>query len=396
LTTTFNSYDSLGQPTEIVEGGEGTPRTTKLTYDAAGRQTTKKIEGGGAEVHKTETLYSSTLGLPTVQQLVCESGCTGFDSQATTTTYDELGRAKTYEDADGNKSETTYDIDGRPVKVSDGKGSQTLTYDPASGLATKLEDSGAGTFTAKYDADGNLVERTFPDGLTATTTYNEVDEPTKLAYTKPGSTWYEETLERSVFGRILTNNGTLVDDSYSYDKDGRLREARETPTEGPCITREYSYDADSNRLTRTERKPIMGNECVFSGGTPQEYHYDAADRLTASGLTYDPMGRITKLPAEYAGGHALETSYYSTNMVATQKQNGITNSYELDATGRQRARLQGGGGLEGVEVFHYDGAGDAPAWTERGTTWARDVAGIGGELVAVQESGPGTESKISV
>jgi RHS repeat-associated protein len=82
-------------------------------------------------------------------------------------------------------------------------------------------------------------------------------------------------------------------------------------------------------------------------------------------------------------------------MVATQAQNGITNSYELDATGRQRARVQGGGGLEGTEVLHYDGASDSPAWTERGTTWTRDIAGIGGELAAIQESAGGVTFQLT-
>jgi RHS repeat-associated protein len=73
-------------------------------------------------------------------------------------------------------------------------------------------------------------------------------------------------------------------------------------------------------------------------------------------------------------------------MVATQSQNGITNTFTLDASLRQRSRLQAGG-LEGTEVFHYDGPSDSPAWTERGQTWTRSITGIGGELAAVQESG---------
>jgi RHS repeat-associated protein len=133
------------------------------------------------------------------------------------------------------------------------------------------------------------------------------------------------------------------------------------------------------------RAPGIGGACMTSGGTEQKYTYDEADRLINP--TYDEWGRITKLPAEFAGGKELTTSYYGSDMVATQAQGGITNSYELDAAGRQRARLQGGGGLEGTEIFHYDGPGDSPAWTARGETWTRNIAGIGGELAAVQESG---------
>jgi RHS repeat-associated protein len=61
----------------------------------------------------------------------------------------------------------------------------------------------------------------------------------------------------------------------------------------------------------------------------------------------------------------------------------------------QRARLQGGGGLEGTEVFHYDGPGDSVAWTERGTSWTRNIAGLGGELAAVQESGTGVTLQLT-
>ncbi|MGN6585942.1 MAG: RHS repeat domain-containing protein, partial [Solirubrobacterales bacterium] len=392
----FLSYNHWGEPLvvrEKIPNGEAT-RTTRLTYDAAGRQKTKQIEGGGAAIPKVETLYSSTLGMPTSEKFLCNEAheiCTGFDNQATTTTYDALGRVSSYEDADGNKATTTYDSLGRPVTTSDGKGSETLRYDSVSGLPTELEDSAAGKFTATYDADGNLVKRGLPDGLTAETTYNEAGEPVHLTYTKQSfcgasCTWLDFGLERSINGQILKESGSLGTDAYGYDKAGRLISAQETPQGGSCTTRAYAYDADSNRKSLTTRSPGIGGACAESGGTTKSYSYDSADRLLAEGLTYDSFGRITKLPGSLAGGKELVTSYFSNDMVATQSQNGITNSFELDASLRQRSRLQAGG-LEGLEVFHYDGPGDSPAWTQRGTAWARTIVGIGGELCAVQESG---------
>ena len=106
--------------------------------------------------------------------------------------------------------------------VVDPKGTQTYHYNETSGLLTSLEDSGAGTFTATYDADGNLVERGLPNGLTARTTYNAADEPISLGYTKTSScgescTWYTEALERSVYGQILADGNSLVSNSYKYD-----------------------------------------------------------------------------------------------------------------------------------------------------------------------------------
>ncbi len=396
----FKAYNALGQPTEVVEkpgGKTENVRKTITTYDAAGRPLTKKIEGGGIAVPKTESVYSETTGAPTTQRFKCETSCTGFDDQATTTTYDALGRVKKYEDADGNKAETTYDLDGRTVAIVDGKGAQTMSYDPTSGLLVKLEDSAAGTFTAAYDADGNLTERTLPDGLTAKTTYNEAGERVHLTYTKASScgtscTWYDEGIERSIYGQDLSQTGTLASQLYAYDKAGRLTSAAETPKGGSCTTRSYGFDADSNRKSMITRSPGVGGACSWSGGTTQNYKYDAADRL--EGPTYDSWGRITSLPAEFAGGKALTTSYFSTDMVAEQTQNGVTNTFQLDGSLRQRQRVQAGG-LEGVEVFHYDAPADSPAWTQLGSVWTRSIIGIGGELCGVQESSSGTTLRLT-
>jgi RHS repeat-associated protein len=81
-------------------------------------------------------------------------------------------------------------------------------------------------------------------------------------------------------------------------------------------------------------------------------------------------------------------------MVAKQTQNGVSNTFQLDSTGRQRQREQLGG-VAGVEVFHYDGPGDSPSWTALGSTWSRNIVGIGGELAAVQESSGTTTFKLT-
>jgi len=284
-----------------------------------------------------------------------------------------------YEDADGAVTETTYDAYGRPVTIKDPRGTETMHYDEASGALTSMEVSGVGTFTATYDADGDLIERGLPNGLTAKTTYNQADEPTGLAYTKSSScgescTWYEESLERSAEGEILADSGTLVANRYKYDHAGPVDLSHGTPTGGECTSRAYTFDADSNRLTKTTRTGV-GGACATSGGTTQSYDYDEADRLI--GPTYDAWGRITNLPEVFAGGKELKTSYFANNMVATQSQGGTTNTFQLDATGRQRQREQEGG-VAGVEVFHYDGR----AIRRPGRPWARPGPGTSPESAA--------------
>lgn len=111
-------------------------------------------------------------------------------------------------------------------------------------------------------------------------------------------------------------------------------------------------------------------------------------------VTYDSFGRITKLPAKFAGGSALETTYYYNGMVASQTQGGLTNTYALDAAGRPRQVTQTGT-KTGTEIFHYAMASDSTAWTERGSSWSRNIPGIGGGLAAVQESSGTTSLQLT-
>ena len=396
LVKKYKSYSPLSQPIEVIEspGGKeeaGKTRKTITTYDSAGRPTSSKQVGGGAGLSPIATVYSTGTGLPVETKFTCETSCEGFDSQATVIAYDKLGRPVKYTDADGSTSETTYDLLGRPSKVYDGKGTQTFGYDSTSGLLTTLEDSAVGTFTAAYDADGNMVERGLPNGLVAKTTYDEVGAPAKLSYTKLSCTekctWLEESDERSIYGQILSQTSLSSSQQYSYDKAGRLTLTKDTPQGGGCTTRQYFFDADSNRTKLTTRVPGVGGACdTSSTGTSQEYKYDAADRLVGpETVTYDSFGRITKLPAKFAGGSTLETTFYSNEMVASQSQGGLTNTYQLDAAGRPRQVVQTGT-KTGTEVFHYAMASDSTAWTERSGTWTRSIGGIGGELAAIQPS----------
>lgn len=314
-----------------------------------------------------------------------------FDNQATLTTYDRLGRPVAYRDADGNVSKTSYDLLGRPSSVSDGKGTQAFDYDETSGLLVAMEDSAAGVFTATYDADGNLVEQGLPNGVIASSTYDETDEPSRLSYMKTGCsekcTWLDEKVERTIRGQIVSRTNLTSSQQYAYDKVGRLTLVKDTTLGSGCTTRQYFFDKDSNRTKLTTRAPGVGGVCdTSSEGTSQTYSYDAADRLIGEGMAYDSFGRITSLPGKYAGGSALTSSFYSNEIPAKQSQEGLTNEYELDAGGRMREQVQSGTS-SGSEVLHYADGADAPAWTAKGSAWTRYIDGIDGSLAAVQQSG---------
>jgi RHS repeat-associated protein len=398
LETRYESYSALDQPTRVIDspGGAGSPtRTTTITYDTAGRKLRTEQTGGGTAIPPAETVYSSTTGMPEVQRFVCEApqNCAGFDSQAVTTTYDTLGRVVSYEDADGNVSQAEYDLLGRPVVATDGKGTQTMTYDADSGALVQMTDSAAGTFTAAYDADGNIVAQGLPNGLVAQTTYDEAGAPVHLSYNKVtgcsvNCTWLEFDVEESIHGQWLRQTSNLSAQEYAYDMAGRLTLVKDIPQGGGCTTRSYSFDANSNRTSLITRAPGTGGACdTRSAGTTQNYSYDTADRLVGASITYDNWGRITSLPSAYSGGGVLNTSYYSNDLVHSQTQDGITNTYSLDAALRQRQRTQTGGSNPGTEVYHYAGGSDSPAWIDRGSSWSRNIVGISG--LAIQDSANG-------
>jgi RHS repeat-associated protein len=391
----FTGYSTLDAPTETQEKTDGKlKRTTTIEYDSAGRPLRTHVSGEGAAIPPVETTYDEETGAPVSQHFVCEEEeCGEFDIQETRTEYDTLGRPIAYEDADGNESGLAYDLMGRPVLASDGKGLQEISYDEDTGLATKLTDSAAGTFEATYDADGQMTEQLLPNGLAQKVDYDETGTAVGLSYEKQtycssSCTWLEFSRQYSVAGQLLRETSTFGTREYSYDKAGRLTLAKDTPTGEGCTTRAYAFDKNTNRTSLTTRGPKEGGGCdTESKGEVQAYAYDSADRLIGEGVEYDDLGRITELPGEYAGGGTLTTSYFVNDLTRSQSQDGITNTYELDASLRQRERVREGGAKEGIEIYHYAGGSDSPAWIDEGESkWTRNIAALGGSLGAIQTS----------
>jgi RHS repeat-associated protein len=304
--TWFTKYSTLDQLEESYEEiNTGIVRKTTVTYDAAGRPVTNRLTGNGTEVPAIQTAYNEKNGQPESQYFLCEGKCT--DIQEAKTTFDTLGRPIEYLDADGNKSGAAYDVMGRPVIVSDGKGTQQFTYDEESGFATEMTDSAAGTFKATYNADGQMTEQLLPNGLAQKVAYDPEGTALSLEYFKKTScssacTWLSFNRKDSIHGQVLTEEGTLGTDSYTYDKAGRLTQTKETPTGGDCTTRSYAFDKESNRTSKSTYGPKAGGGCgTESEVAKQTYAYDSADRLISDGVEYDNLGRITTLPARFAG-----------------------------------------------------------------------------------------------
>lgn len=389
--TWYTEYSSLDQPSKIEEKTNGvTKRTTTFEYDSAGRPVVTRMTGEGTSVPAIETTYNEETGAAESQQFVCESSCASFDQQQTRTEFDSLGRPIRYFDADGGESAVAYDLLGRPILTTDDKGYQAVAYDADSGVATEMTDSAAGTFKATYSPNKQMTEQVLPNGLSQKVEYDSSGAPVRLEYTKQagcseGCTWLQFHRENSIAGQVLRETSTFGTHEYGYDAAGRLTLAKETPTGEGCTTRAYTFDKDTNRLSKTTRTPKAGGACdTESAGAKQSYEYDTADRLIGEGVEYDSLGRITSLPATYSGGGKLTTTYFVNDLTRSQTQDGITNTYDLDASLRERQRTRTGGA---TSVYHYAVPGsDAPSWTQEGSAWTRSIAALGGSLGALQRS----------
>lgn len=398
-TTTYNMWDEPETTTETFEATGSFPATTrtkKLTYDEAGRvlSTEETSTSGDATLPRVTDKYSTTTG-----QLTELSSTVGEETKRITSDFNTLGQLAEYTDAEGGKTTYSYDEDGRVSEVVAAKGTeaeskQIYAYDSTTGLLTKLQDSGAHTFTAGYDVEGNMTSESYPNGMTATYTRNAAGEATGIVYEKTvdcaskcPETWFSDSAVPSIHGEMLRQTSTLAKENYVYDKAGRLLETEErlTGKEG-CSSRLYAYDEESNRTSQTTRE--SGTEtCATEGGTVQDHTYDGANRLIDTGVTYEALGNVTSLPAVDAGGSTLESSYYADGQVAKQTQSEETHEYTLDPADRV-LKTKSSGKTSATVISHYAGSGETPLWTTEGTgKWTRDIPGIDGSLAAVETNG---------
>ncbi|HXB66097.1 MAG TPA: DUF6531 domain-containing protein [Solirubrobacteraceae bacterium] len=412
-TTTYNIWD---QPETIEEtfggkAGEKT-RTRKNVYETDSTGVNERL--ASSEVTSNVSTEKTDKALPKVtNEYNTTTGA--LEKQATTTgqtitsKYNTLGQIESYTDASGNVATFKYagpENDSLLEEVTDGsdqgKSYQRYHYSSTTKQLSELQDSGAGSFTASYDTEGKLTSEVYPNGMCANYTYNSVGEASSLEYVKSSNcteksagVWYSETKASSARGETMSRTSTLASEEYTYDTLARLTEVHETPTGEYCKTRIYAYDEESNRTSLTTREPNSKKECATEGGTVEKHTYDEANRLTDTGITYDPLGNITNLPAADAEGHTLESTFYVDNAVATQTQNGVTNDYYPDPDGRTLETITGSKKL----TTHYDGAGEAIAWSSEGSgeteKWTRDIPGIDGTLTATQE-GEGKTSDTAV
>ncbi|GAB7045295.1 hypothetical protein JCM9534A_04210 [Catenuloplanes indicus JCM 9534] len=383
----ITGYTRFGDEAAVTETAAGVTRTTTITFDAADREySTLVTSDAGAALPAVVTGYDPATGRAV-------TSTAGTDT--ITREYDALGRLVAYTDADGARTSTELDRYDNEVRVVDPTGTTTYEYDRAvdpRGLLTGLTDSNAGSFTARYSPDGQLVTVTYPGGITRTDRLDANLQPAGRTYTRTADglvIWSESVVDNSA-GQWTRHQYTGGESAYAYDGFGRLVTARhDSAVTGGCLTRTYAYDDRTNRTRSTAYAPGADGGCATSTAESESvYTHDTADRITNAGFRYDALGRTVGLP------DGMTIDYYANDLVRGQQLDDARQTWTLDPAHRLRAaRTETLAGTTWTETAttlqHYADDSDEPRWTiEDGTgAWTRYVSGPDGDLGASVTSG---------
>ncbi len=275
--TTTAAYDSRGDPVSVTD-----PRgnVTTATYDDARRQiaaTAPPPQPGLTVLAVTTT----TTYDPDNRPIQVEQSANGSVLRTTSTTYTASGKAATATDANGYVSRYTYDLVDRLATATDGMGRTSQftytslgqpfrTFNPAISASALL--------TQAWTADGQRASLADANGNTTTFAYDGFDRLATTTY--PDLTTEAYTYDTD--SNVLTRKTRVVPAqiiSFSYDGLNRL--ITKTPPTGPVVS--YTYDlAGRMRSASDTSSPIPS--AVSPTGSPIAYTtnfvYDALNRPT--------------------------------------------------------------------------------------------------------------------
>ncbi|MEV6610371.1 RHS repeat-associated core domain-containing protein [Kutzneria sp. NPDC051319] len=342
-STTRIQYDSAGRQTAAISLRDNTELARSTVRNDGDRTTTIPPAGGTAE-----TVINNARGQMARRIQFHDPAHTDPGDAADTTSY-------------------TYTPSGQLASVVDstGKNSWTYTYD-ARGEKVATTDPDGGTTKAVYDAAGQVLSTTDGRGRTIAFKYDVLGRPTGefegSTAGQPLSSYSYDTLLKGLptrTTRFVNGQPYAATDVSGYDNANRPTGTKVTIVGEAGLAGTYSfpvtYDSNTGKVATTSSPGV--------GGLPEEtiYHgYDAYNNPTTtlaastggvttslvSETTYDPFGKVLR------ENFAAATD---PNQVST------TNTYD-DSTGRQASTLSVRATTSAPQIvnrtFGYDAAGN--------------------------------------
>jgi RHS repeat-associated protein len=376
------SYDAMGRQvsqTPPVNTSATALVMREWSYQPGGRlgSIVDRVAGGGTVQRHTDFSHDS-LGRVTGETVYLGSGTSNPELTWITTWNDDGTRASRDfdgDDADPQQADDAWDFSyddlGRPNEVK--QGSTTITdyaWNPSGTLASRADlgisgttvfeydwagrqiavtaptTFGGGSITFGYGLDGLLASRSTPNGVTATLAYDAAKRPLEVDFSGDTlSRGYDRDGNVTAEGRSLTGvagdagSGTAT---YTYDGLGRV-----TEMDGLARDDTFSYDRNSNRLTKTE------------GSTTTTYTYDRSDQLigqtigsTFTAFAYNAYGDMTS-SADAFDDSTAHTYDAGGRLVSLTPPGEAESEFAYDALGRVSSRETGSATL----AYRYLGTG---------------------------------------
>jgi RHS repeat-associated protein len=167
-----------------------------------------------------------------------------------------------------------YDPLGRPVEIVDGLGNRTLLAFDKLGRRTSINDPDFGTWTYKYDDDGNIIQQTDAKSQNMYLMYDSVNRIVQKDFGKKKRLGhgdivysYDRTSPYGI-GRLSTVKGATFAKTFSYDSQGRVTKVTRV-INGVRYDTETQYDAlgrpisirypDTSRIVYEYDGPYISN-----------------------------------------------------------------------------------------------------------------------------------------
>ena len=416
-------YDRRGFQSRTVEDSGGLNRTQVTRYDAFGR-VIETVDPNG----KIRNFEFDRLGrqLASVDPLNARRASTydafgrvltETDAQLRTTTYtyndaqrsmrmqtaegvvvttwrSAHGQVQSVVDGNGNSTEYHYNADGqltqtltpesqelqrfdragRLYEQEDGNGTVTrLEYDAANRVLRRIVDPDGLNLTTQYtyDAFGQQLTTTDPQGVTTTSTFDRAGQlKTRTVDSATGGLRLTTSYEYDALGRTVSvTDPTGLETRHVYDDLHRLATTRVDPT-GLDLTTHYSYDLNGNVVGVTRADGELTRQ-VYDDNNLLRFVIDPMGLTTVH--AYDGEGRLarttqlakavnlTGLPSQPSLAAVESRLVYSAGEDAVEAR-------VYDADGRLRFTVDGS--LSVVER-RYDGAGNVVeqiAYSRKATT----------------------------
>jgi YD repeat-containing protein len=299
-----------------------------------------------------------------------DNGWRNVNSQDETETYNAAGQLVAIANRAGVSQTLSYDALGRLTQVADAFG-RTLAfgYVGDSALIASMTDPGAGQYQYAYDALGNLISATYPDGKTRQYVYENPTFPYALTGIVD-----ENGARYATFGYDGQGRANLSEHAGGVDRvtivfDDASQTKRSVVTDALGVARTYDYAMPGGvykhkKVTRSCSgcPTVVESETLYNGDGTIYGTYDANRVFTRR--TYDARNLPELAQINFNGGNSIRgfvNAWHSTFRLPTRL--GVTSpgaqyvDFTYDASGSALTRKVTTYDIEDIHL-------DAPAiWT---------------------------------